>query len=234
MQPRARRSSGLGVASTAVIFAHAAFCGPLPRVATRVHRDNPKYVSVHTRHGRHTRRSRPSPFTVTTRFSAASRRQHLAAGTADLDPDDVVQDVVMRVLRRWTALRFDDERALAGYLHRAVVNRARDARRVAPRRAVVDLDLMRSPRTTALDGLVADEWRRRAAQALRQLRAGDRRVVVGRVVESLSFGDLAARTGHPAPTPPARRRRGRWGACGASWHKQLRATSYERRRRATG
>src|SRR5262245_26811284 len=96
-------------------------------------------------------------------------RQHLAT-SADLDPDDIVQDVVARVLRRWTALRFTDDRALAGYLHRAVVNRARDARRVAPRRVIADLELMLSPRPTALDGLIADEWRRRAAQALRQLR----------------------------------------------------------------
>jgi RNA polymerase sigma factor (sigma-70 family) len=125
-------------------------------------------------------------------------RQHLAAGSADLDPDDVVQDVVARVLRRWTDLRFVDERALAGYLHRAVVNRARDARRVAPRRVAADLDLFLSPRPTALDGLINDEWRRRAAHALRQLRAGDRRVVLGRVMASLSFGDLAARTGHPS------------------------------------
>ncbi len=125
-------------------------------------------------------------------------RQHLAASAPDLDPDDVVQDVVTRVLRRWTELRFADDRALAGYLHRAVVNRARDARRVAPRRVAADLDLMLSPRPTVLDGLIADEWRRRAAQALRQLRVGDRRVVLGRVVASLSFGDLAARTGHPS------------------------------------
>ena len=62
----------------------------------------------------------------------------------------------------------------------------------------VDLDHLHSPRPTALDGLLSDEWRRRAAQALRQLRAGDRRVVVGRVVASLSFGELAARTGHPS------------------------------------
>ena len=125
-------------------------------------------------------------------------RQHLDVGLTDLDPDDVVQDVVLRVLRRWPLLRFGDERALAGYLHRAVVNRARDARRAAPRRVAADLDVLHSPRPTALDGLLSDEWRRRAAQALRQLRAGDRRVVVGRVVASLSFGELAARTGHPS------------------------------------
>ena len=125
-------------------------------------------------------------------------RQHLTAGGSGLDPDDVVQDVVVRVLRRWPLLRFSDDRALAGYLHRAVVNRARDARRLAPRWSTVDLDSLRSPRRSVLDGLVEDEWRRRASHALRQLRAGDRRVVVGRVVEALSFGDLASRTGHPS------------------------------------
>jgi RNA polymerase sigma factor (sigma-70 family) len=125
-------------------------------------------------------------------------RQHLTTDCADLDPDDLVQDVVVRVLRRWPALHFDDDRALAGYLHRAVINRARDARRLAPRWSRVDLDSLRSPWRSALEGLVNDEWRRRAAHALRQLRAGDRRVVVGRVVEALSFGELAARTGHPS------------------------------------
>jgi len=125
-------------------------------------------------------------------------RQHLPAANADLDPDDVVQDVVVRVLRRWPALRFADDRALAGYLHRAVVNRARDVRRLGPRWSTIDLDVLCSPRQSALDGLVADEWRQRAAHALRLLRAGDRRVVVGRVLESLSFAELAARTGHPS------------------------------------
>ena len=125
-------------------------------------------------------------------------RQHLATSGAGLEPDDVVQDVVVRVLRRWPVLRFADDRALAGYLHRAVVNRVRDARRLTPRWSAVDPDSLSSPKRSALDGLVADEWRRRAAHALGQLRAGDRRVVVGRVVGSLSFGDLAARTGHPS------------------------------------
>lgn len=124
-------------------------------------------------------------------------RQHLAATAAGLDPDDVVQDVVVRVLRRWPVLHFADDRALIVYLHRAVINRARDARRLAPRWSVTDLDTLSSPRRTALDGLMADEWRHRAAQALRELRAGDRRVVIGRVLQSLSFGELAARTGHP-------------------------------------
>ena len=125
-------------------------------------------------------------------------RLHLADAGSGLDADDVVQDVVVRVLRRWPVLKFDDDRALVCYLHRAVVNRARDARRLAPRWATVDLETLRSPKRSALDGLVADEWRRRAAQALRQLRAGDRRVVVGRVVGAMAFGALAARTGHPS------------------------------------
>jgi len=131
-------------------------------------------------------------------FLRSVARHHLASGACSLDPDDVVQDVVVRVLRRWPALHFSDDRALAGYLHRAVVNRARDARRLAPRWSAVDPDSLRSTRCSALEGLVADEWRQRAGHALRQLRAGDRRVVVGRVVESLSFGDLATRTGHPS------------------------------------
>jgi RNA polymerase sigma factor (sigma-70 family) len=131
-------------------------------------------------------------------FLRSVARRHLAAGATDLEPDDVVQDVVVRVLRRWTLLRFDDDRALAGYLHRAVVNRARDARRLAPRWTGADLDLLQSRRPTALEGLLADEWRRRAKVAVRQLRDGDRRVVVGRVMASLSFGELARRTGHPS------------------------------------
>jgi DNA-directed RNA polymerase specialized sigma24 family protein len=110
-------------------------------------------------------------------------RQTLAARYSQIDPDDVVQDVLLRVVRRWPLLRFDDDRA-------------RDAQRQAPRWVDAELDLMFSPRPTALDGLMADEWKRRCAAALRELRAGDRRVVVGRVVESLSYQDLAARTGH--------------------------------------
>ncbi len=131
-------------------------------------------------------------------FLRSVARQHLTPGSSGLDPDDVVQDVVVRVLRRWPVLHFVDDRALAGYLHRAVVNRARDARRLAPRWSAVDPDSLRSPRGSALDGLVAGEWRRRPRTRYDQLRAGDRRVVVGRVVESLSFGDLATRTGHPS------------------------------------
>ena len=144
--------------------------------------------------------SSPSPDSLHRHYPFLRRvaRQHLTAGCSDLDPDDVVQDVVVRVLRRWPVLQFPDDRALAGYLHRAVVNRARDARRLAPRWSTVDPDSLRSMRRSALEGLVADEWRRRASHALRQLRAGDRRVVVGRVVGALSFGDLAARTGHPS------------------------------------
>jgi RNA polymerase sigma factor (sigma-70 family) len=167
------------------------------RCASRAARDS-QYLSVHT--SMMDGSSPPSPESLFRHYPFLRRvaRQHLVASAADLEADDVVQDVVLRVLRRWPHLRFSDERALAGYLHRAVVNRARDARRVAPRRAGIDLDVLRSPRPTALDGLLSNEWRRRAAQALRHLRAGDRRVVLGRVVASLSFGELAARTGHPS------------------------------------
>lgn len=123
-------------------------------------------------------------------------RQALAPRYAQIDPDDVVQDVLVRVIRRWPLLRFADGRALAGYLHRAVINRARDAQRQAPRWVDAELDSMLSPRPTALEGLVAEEWSRRCGAALREMRAGDRRVLVGRVVHSLSYQDLAARTGH--------------------------------------
>jgi RNA polymerase sigma factor (sigma-70 family) len=135
-------------------------------------------------------------------------RQALASRYAQVDPDDVVQDVLLRVVRRWPLLRFADDRALAGYLHRAVINRARDAQRQSVRWVDAELDAMLSPRPTALDGLMADEWRRRCAVALRELRGGDRRVVMGRVVESLSYQDLADRTGH-ATADAARKATGR-------------------------
>jgi RNA polymerase sigma factor (sigma-70 family) len=123
-------------------------------------------------------------------------RQALAARYAYVDPDDVVQDVIVRVVRRWPLLRFADDRALAGYLQRAVINRARDAQRQAPRWVDVELDGMHSPRPSALDALLAAECRRRCAAALRQLKSGDRRVVMGRIAESMSYQELAARTGH--------------------------------------
>jgi RNA polymerase sigma factor (sigma-70 family) len=135
-------------------------------------------------------------------------RQTLATGYAQIDPDDVVQDVLLRVVRRWPLLRFEDDRALAGYLHRAVVNRARDAQRQSVRWVDAELDGLFSPRPTALEGLVADEWRRRCSVALRELRKGDRRVVVGRVVHSLSYQELAAWTGH-ATADAARKATGR-------------------------
>lgn len=126
-------------------------------------------------------------------------RQTLTSPVEAIDPDDLVQDVMVKVLRRWPLLRFADERALAGYLQRAVINRARDAQRLAPRRVEgLELDLFHSPGPSPLDGVVAGEWRRRCAAALRQLRAGDRRVVLSRVVASLSFSAVAARTGHPS------------------------------------
>lgn len=126
-------------------------------------------------------------------------RQALAARYAYVDPDDVVQDVIVRVVRRWPLLRFADERALAGYLQRAVINRARDAQRQAPRWVDVELDGMHSPRPSALEVMMAAECRCRSASALRQLRASDRRVVVGRVLQSLSYQDLARLSGHATP-----------------------------------
>jgi RNA polymerase sigma factor (sigma-70 family) len=157
-----------------------------------------QYVSVHTSIMDGTTPLTPESLHRHYPFLRRVARQHLTASCSGLDPDDVVQDVVVRVLRRWPQLEFSDDRALAGYLHRAVVNRARDARRLTPRWSSVDPDLLRSQKRSALEGLVADEWRRRAAQALGQLRAGDRKVVVGRVVGALSFGALAVQTGHPS------------------------------------
>lgn len=126
-------------------------------------------------------------------------RQTLTSPVEAIDPDDVVQDVMVKVVRRWPLLRFADERALAGYLQRAVINRARDAQRLASRRVEgLELDTFHSPGPSPLDRVVAGEWRRRCAAALLQMRAGDRRVVLGRVVSSLSFGAVAARTGHPS------------------------------------
>lgn len=124
-------------------------------------------------------------------------RRCLSPNVRDVDPDDLVQDVLMRTWRRFSALRFADAHGMKAYLSRAVANRARDERR--RKRRWVDLEAAElwsdgSP----LDDVLRMEARRLVRVALAQFRSGDRQVVVGRYVEDLPFSDLAAQAGYPS------------------------------------
>lgn len=139
------------------------------------------------------------------RVGPAMWRQALALLGDRAAAEDVVQEAFLRVWRRRERLRPGE---LDGYLVQAARNLALDQQRWRARRGAGDTA---DPATVALvvprhdDALAESE---RLSRALQQLPPEQREVVLLRVVDGLTFPELAARTGAAEGTVCSRLRYG--------------------------
>lgn len=140
------------------------------------------------------------------RVSPLMWRQALAVLGDRAAAEDVVQEAFLRVWRRRARVRPGE---LDGYLVQAARNLALDQQRWRARRSGRDAQV--DPAEVALvvprsEAALAES--ERLSRALHQLPAEQREVVLLRVVDGLTFPELAARTGAPEGTVCSRFRYG--------------------------
>jgi RNA polymerase sigma factor (sigma-70 family) len=113
------------------------------------------------------------------------------------DTSDLVQDAVLRTVRRFDAFELRGRDALGAYLREAVQNRIRDEhRRIArrgPMRALAEA--VPDPAPSPFDRSDAVEREARYRAALARLHPADRELIVGHVELELSHAQLGCMTG---------------------------------------
>jgi RNA polymerase sigma factor (sigma-70 family) len=138
------------------------------------------------------------------RYLPALRRWasgRLPRWTRDLmDTDDLVQETVVRAVKRMDRFESRHEGALQAYLRQAIVNRIRDEVRRA-RRAPVSEALDENAAHAAaspLEDAIGREALARYEAALGRLRPEERQAVVARVEMDGSYQDVARALGKPS------------------------------------
>ena len=123
----------------------------------------------------------------------------LPAGARDLlETGDIVQETVVRALRKLDGFEHQREGAVLAYLRTAVMNRIRDeARRVERRPRATELEPERhvEDRPSPLEDLIGRESIAIYERALQALRPGDREAVVARLEMGMDFGAIATMLG---------------------------------------
>jgi RNA polymerase sigma-70 factor (ECF subfamily) len=110
-----------------------------------------------------------------------------------VDTGDVVQEVLIRVIKRIPIFEPRDEGAFQGYLRSALKNRLRDeARKVAVHPAPGPLDsAWPSPGPSPLEEAIGKEGVERYEAALAKLRVDDQRAIVARCEWGMSHDEVA-------------------------------------------
>jgi len=117
-----------------------------------------------------------------------------------MDTDDLVQETVVRAVRRMDRFESRHEGALQAYLRQAVVNRIRDEVRRAKRAPVSELldDNAADPSASPLENAIGLEALERYEAALDRLRPEEREAIVARVEMDGSYQDVARALGKPS------------------------------------
>jgi RNA polymerase sigma-70 factor, ECF subfamily len=126
----------------------------------------------------------------------AHGRLPLAARGA-LDTSDLVQETVLHVLRRLDHFQPRHVGAMQAYLRQSVINRIRDeVRRISRNPAPVELvEEPVSDLTSPLEGAIQTEAYERYRDALTELSARDREMIVARVEAQWSVQEIAQKFG---------------------------------------
>jgi RNA polymerase sigma-70 factor, ECF subfamily len=117
-----------------------------------------------------------------------------------LDTEDIVQDTLMRSVRRIDTFTPHHEGAFCAYVCQALRNRLRDALRRASRRPSgppPSLDEP-APDPSPLEQAVGRQLLTRYDAALQRLRESDRELVVARVELGLDYSEIAELCGKPS------------------------------------
>jgi RNA polymerase sigma-70 factor, ECF subfamily len=122
--------------------------------------------------------------------------------TRDLmDTDDLVQETVVRAVKRIDRFESRHEGALQAYLRQAVVNRIRDEVRRAKRAPMSEIldDNAADKGASPLENAIGTEALERYEAALTRLRPEEREAIVARVEMEGSYLDVAQALGKPSP-----------------------------------
>jgi RNA polymerase sigma factor (sigma-70 family) len=128
-------------------------------------------------------------------------RGRLPRWTRDLmDTDDLVQETVLRAVKRIQAFESRHEGALQAFLRQAIINRIRDEIRRTGRSPKIDeLDEDQSDhQASPLDEAIGTEAVGRYEAALARLRPEDREAIVARVELERSYAEIAQALGKPS------------------------------------
>jgi RNA polymerase sigma-70 factor (ECF subfamily) len=118
-----------------------------------------------------------------------------------MDTDDLVQETVIRAVRRIGAFEPRHDGALQAYLRQAVMNRIRDEIRHSgrvPMRLELD-DNARNQDASPLESAIGREAVDRYEAALARLRPEDREAIVARVEMDCSYEEVARAMDKPSP-----------------------------------
>src|SRR4029077_7735181 len=139
-----------------------------------------------------------------TRYLPSLRRWasgRLPRFTRDLmETDDLVQETVIRAVKRMGQFESRHEGALQAYLRQAILNRIRDEVRRSKRSPVeTALDENATDRgTSPLENAIGTEALERYEAALARLRPEDREAIVARVEMDGTYHDVAQALGKPS------------------------------------
>jgi len=125
----------------------------------------------------------------------------LPAGVRNhLDTDDLVQDTLLRSVRKLDDFTPNHERAFCAYVCEALRNRVRDAARSAARRPPGEAlpEDKASAEPSPLEIAVGRETLQRYESALLRLRETDRELIVARVELGLDYAEIAGLLDKPS------------------------------------
>jgi RNA polymerase sigma factor (sigma-70 family) len=117
-----------------------------------------------------------------------------------LDTEDIVQDALMKSVRRLESFTPHHEGAFCAYVCQALRNRLRDALRSAARRPTghpLPSDEP-APDPSPLEQAVGGQLLSRYDAALQRLRESDRELVIARVELGLDYAEIADLSGKPS------------------------------------
>jgi RNA polymerase sigma-70 factor (ECF subfamily) len=117
-----------------------------------------------------------------------------------IDTEDIVQDTLIKALRRLHDFEVRHEGALQAYLRQAILNRIRDeARRVAARSDPSTIDSqIAGADPSPIDEAVGRDYAERYEAALQRLRQDEREAIVLRVEFNYSYQEVAEAMNKPS------------------------------------
>jgi RNA polymerase sigma-70 factor (ECF subfamily) len=128
-------------------------------------------------------------------------RGRTPAGGRDLnDTGDLVQETLIKTLRRLPSLALDRPGAFFAYLRAALLNRIRDeARRIDRKPPTVEVeDVYASRDTSPIEELIGREKLRQFEAAMETLSIDDQEAIMARIELDLSYAEVAAALGKPS------------------------------------
>jgi RNA polymerase sigma-70 factor (ECF subfamily) len=117
------------------------------------------------------------------------------------DTTDLVQETILKTLKRLDRFQHRGDGALQAYLRQAVMNRIRnELRKMATRGVNQTLDSrVHDDGTSPLEAAIAQETLDQYDAALERLKPEEREAIVSRVEFDLSYAELADVLGKPSP-----------------------------------